>query len=69
MTIIHSGYKLFVSCSILFNQLEIFSIPDEYTVPSNWRLQMIFLVRLGCSARIRGVGYSSIESFHGSPSH
>ena len=60
----HAGTKLFVSCSILIYQLEICSIPGEYTVPSNWRLQMVFLSHHGFSTRIIGFKDSSIESFH-----
>ena len=69
MTRRHDGYKLFVFFSILCCQLEIGAIHGEYTVPSNWRLQMVFLVRHGCSTMILGFRYYSIESFHGIYSH
>ena len=52
MTIRHGGYKLFVSCSILFDQLKIDAIPVEYMVPSNWRLNMVLLGQHGCSTSI-----------------
>ena len=61
----HGGYKLFVSCSILFDKLEIGTIPGEYMFLSNWRIQIVLLGKHGCSTRIRGFGYSIIERFHG----
>ena len=69
MTIMHGGYKMFVSFIILFDQLEIGAINGEYTVPSNWRLQMLLLGQHGCSNMIRGVRDYCIERFHGIPSH
>ena len=44
--------KLFVSCSILFDQSKIGDIPGEYTFPSNYRLQIVLLGYHDVSSRI-----------------
>ena len=51
---------MFVSCSILFDKLEIYAFPGEYTFRSNWLLKMLFLGHHGISSSIRGIGDYSI---------
>ena len=67
MAIRHGGFKLLVSCSILFDQSEIVAIPVEYTVPSNWRLHMVLVGQHNCSTRIQGSSIPVLKGFMVSP--